>query len=50
VYVKSGDGLQFIDKDGDLQRWCLKHYKTLFQETKDAGSSEDQAATGNSGV
>lgn len=30
-----GDGLQFIDKDGDLQRWCLKHYKTLFEEPKD---------------
>lgn len=34
TFVKSGDGNQFIDEDGDLQRWCLKHYMTLFQDTK----------------
>lgn len=39
TYVKSGEGNQFIDEDGDLQRWCVKHWTGMFKEAKN-GKSE----------
>lgn len=46
-YVKSGDGLQWIDEDGELQRYCLKHHMALYQEKQhgraELGDNQDSA-------
>lgn len=53
TYVKSGDGNQFFDDDGDLQRYCIKHWELLFQEPEHAegrSATEDGTTSSDPGV